>query len=503
VASAVSQTVYPDGKAKLVLRSANMTKRGEGVYKFKSEVRGLSLIHGDVLIKTDTEGGLFLMRGPDMKGFDPVDFNDPSTAYVGSLSRAIGVPDYQVQYQSSCYYYSAHSGEVYPAYVFHVNALFRATQDSFKLITNAKTGDILEESPLLIPMLYRKIYDYQFGSTTPTVPARKESDPAVGISGVDNAYTSAGETYWFYSNILGRTSWDDAGADVKVYTNYWDGSLLTNAWWSTIDNSITLGAGFELAYDVLTHEFSHGVARDEGLEYSGESGALHESFADCMSAAKDSSYMGDVWIMGEDSPYPRYLDDPYLHGGADNFFSTNGQAHHDSGVSSLAFYLMAEGGEHPRANTVDVQPIGIADATDILYDALINYYVPYESFQNASYAQMLAAYDNLGYEGVVSVAAAWKAVGVDFYFWGLPGAVDPTYQLSYMGWVTYDIDFQYFWLDSGTRYYFYDNYDYTTGGMQIRCEDTHNWFWTSAEVFPLYWSYTNTSWRYFNGTFDL
>jgi len=154
--------------------------------------------------------------------------------------------------------------------------------------------------------------------------------------------------------------------------------------------------------------------------------------------------------MGEDSPYPRYLDDPYLHGGADNFFSTNGQAHHDSGVSSLAFYLMAEGGEHPRANTVDVQPIGIADATDILYDALINYYVPYESFQNASYAQMLAAYDNLGYEGVVSVAAAWKAVGVDFYFWGLPGAVDPTYQLSYMGWVTYDIDFQYFWLDSGT-----------------------------------------------------
>ncbi len=93
----------------------------------------------------------------------------------------------------------------------------------------------------------------------------------------------------------------------------------------------------------MAHEFSHGVAFDEGLEYDylDEWAALHESFADCMAAIYDYDNNGDVWAFGEDvasaaNPPLRQLDDPHSEGDADYRDDMNGAPHHDSGIPSLA-----------------------------------------------------------------------------------------------------------------------------------------------------------------------
>lgn len=125
--------------------------------------------------------------------------------------------------------------------------------------------------------------------------------------------------------------------------------------------------------DVVAHELAHGICRDTcDLNYTGESGALNESFSDLMAAAfefhlynKFSDYIGDFkgvsdWEIGEDlarnygrrrlrhMQYPRlgmqpqpdqyageYWIDP------SNLSVDHGGVHINSGVGNRLFYLVA------------------------------------------------------------------------------------------------------------------------------------------------------------------
>ena len=115
-----------------------------------------------------------------------------------------------------------------------------------------------------------------------------------------------------------------------------------------------------------------------------------------------------------------------------------GSAHHDSGVPSLAFALASKGGAHPDPNesTIEVTALvgGIVDAAEILYEALVGYYDPLETMQEAAEDQTLAALNDFGYQAGCSFASAWYAVGVDEAFWynGNSG-----WAVSYMGNVSY------------------------------------------------------------------
>ena len=90
--------------------------------------------------------------------------------------------------------------------------------------------------------------------------------------------------------------------------------------------------------------------------------------------------------------------------------------HRNSGIANLFFYLLSQGGSHPRQKTtVLVLGIGIEKAQQIWYRALTAYMVPDSTFADARSATARAAADL--YAGScspewIAVQKGWDAVGV-------------------------------------------------------------------------------------------
>jgi Zn-dependent metalloprotease len=163
------------------------------------------------------------------------------------------------------------------------------------------------------------------------------------------------------------------------------------------------------------------------LVYQNESGALNEATSDIMAAAIESWAGGDnPWWIGENcwvaDAALRFMDDPSRDGSSRDHYSTrytgtsdNGGVHWNSGIANLAFYLMANGGNHPkpehRVNTVS--GIGVATAANIWYRALTVYMTSGTDFAGARAATEAACADLYGATTCASVTAAWLEVGVD------------------------------------------------------------------------------------------
>jgi vibriolysin len=498
LAEQLSTSLYPEADVVLELFKSRPHANGAASYKFHQRIDNLKVIYGDIVLHTDDEGEIFYFRGPVLeidKTFKG-QFGPPSSAYVDKLvttyTDVAGPSDLQFQYPS--YFYQESTEQTVPVYVFYTHAGFGIYPESMKVIAHAETAEVLEEMPLVAPALYREIYDYSYGSTPPPDATREEGDPPTGINDVDNAYDSSGATYDMLNNRFGRDSYDDDGSTMTVEVRFGTGN---GAFWFFVPEKVQILGGSENyteAYDVMAHEFGHGVAYDEGLLYSGQAKAIHESFADCMGALFDEDNGGIVWEISEDrtSGTLRYLDDPETHRGADFIDEIQ---HHDSGIASLAFYLAAEGGTHPRGeSTIDVNGIGLDTAGDVLYEALVGYYDSSETFAEAAVDWTLAALITEGYAECAAFASAWHAVGVDDAFWH--GGIGD-FALSYMGTFYFDVsgtDFQ-----LGPFWYYYTNYDSSNGEMDIYSYNTGTWFWTSAEVFPQYWDYSEGAYNTFTG----
>jgi len=185
-----------------------------------------------------------------------------------------------------------------------------------------------------------------------------------------------------------------------------------------------------VAVDLVAHEFTHGVTHYESnLTYQDESGAINEALSDIFGVAaeiwKDSggSAAGnpdafqiddESYTMGEDitpeggepSSITRVLNDPSRF--TDNYPDTypeykkrlyinnreicendHGCVHFNMSILSLAFYLLAEGGQHPQAETeVQVDGIGIDKALEIYYHAATN---SFDSSTDHKHARRLIA----------------------------------------------------------------------------------------------------------------
>jgi len=179
--------------------------------------------------------------------------------------------------------------------------------------------------------------------------------------------------------------------------------------------------------DVVAHELTHGITEyTSGLVYSRESGALNEAWSDIFGAMVDrqeGATGAAVWLVGEDIYTPgipgdalRNMADPKSEGDYDYYptrytgTSDNGGVHWNSGIANLAFYLLVNGGTHPRGKTnVNVTPIPITRAAAIFYDANANNCMtPGSNFAAARYCTA----DVFGGPDAASVHAAWDAVGV-------------------------------------------------------------------------------------------
>ncbi|MFJ6728707.1 M4 family metallopeptidase [Streptomyces sp. NPDC091281] len=251
------------------------------------------------------------------------------------------------------------------------------------------------------------------------------------------------KTLDFYKKTFGRKGIANNGKGARALVHF--GKKVGNAFWDPACGCMLYGDGDGVflkkplvVLDVTGHELTHGVvdatARLEptfvdadGYQY-GEPGSLNESLADIFGSAVEFSANNPKnppnYLVGEklglDQRFLRRLDKPSLDvlEGAIDYWSPaadDAEVHAGSGVSSHAYYLLAEGSGRKKIGSVTynsptydgapVKGIGRTKATAIYYRALTRYMVSTTDFHDARVATLKAAKDLYG-----ATSAAYKAV---------------------------------------------------------------------------------------------
>ncbi len=268
---------------------------------------------------------------------------------------------------------------------------------------------------------------------------------------VDAQYGIA-STLDFYKKTFGRKGIKNDGRGARALVHY--GKKVGNAYWSPDCGCMLYGDGDGKTFakplvvlDVTGHELSHGVVDAtanlqptrvdaEGNQF-GEPGSLNESLADIFGSAVEFSTNNPKnppnYLMGEklglEQKFLRRLDKPSLdklEGTVDYWSkaSYDTEVHAGSGVSSHAYYLLAEGSgkktiggvtyNSPTYKGSKVTGIGRSKATAIFYRALTRYMVSTTDFHDARTATLRAAKDlyGAGSTAYKTVDKAWAAVNV-------------------------------------------------------------------------------------------
>ena len=291
------------------------------------------------------------------------------------------------------------------------------------VFVDAANGEVVARHPQIYTGRNRETFDAG-GSFFNKTLARSEGEGPTGDTDVDLAHDAAGITYDCLNNLFDRDSYDGAGSTLESVANF--GSSFQNAFWN--GGTMTYGGGFA-EIDVGTHEMGHGVTEaTAALIYQNESGALNEAQSDILQAVCNAFSEGQVtqatWDVGEALSIGaiRFMDDPVSDGNSTDHYSTrymgtedNGGVHLNSGIANLQFYLLSEGGVHPRRpGEREVVGIGIEKAGQVFYRSLANYMNENTDFAMARVVSEQAAADLYGLESseYLSVSEAWFAVGV-------------------------------------------------------------------------------------------
>ncbi|RKG62674.1 peptidase [Corallococcus sp. AB011P] len=346
----------------------------------------------------------------------------------GSPERASSNAEPQLVYRRS-------GNELILAYEIRVQGELKdSTPVDDSVYVNAKTGDVFERVPHIHSALKREVWDLQHRTSLPTaVKGRFEGEAPVADPVINNNYDHLGTVYNCYSSLFGRDSYDNAGHLLKSYVHYsnnyvnayWDGSQMVYG-----DGDGVNASNLANSLDVTAHELTHAVTEYESnLTYSGESGGLNESISDIFGAVCEWYGKGKVidegtWIVGDDVWTPsipgdglRYMKNPTQDGDSLDYYPDYGSGvdvHYSSGISNLAFYLMSQGGTHPRAKTTQVvNGIGFEKAAKVFYKINADLLTASSNFEAAKTASEQAA-TQLGFTAaeIADVGNAWKAVGV-------------------------------------------------------------------------------------------
>ncbi|MEZ5046481.1 MAG: M4 family metallopeptidase [Chitinophagaceae bacterium] len=257
---------------------------------------------------------------------------------------------------------------------------------------------------------------------------------------ITSAHWSAKQTHNYFFNIHGRNGYDNAGHN---YISYLNPGFTGNAFWSSSTEAAAFGGSSTgsspyVTLDVVGHEHTHGlVTFTSNLTYSYESGALNESFADCLGEAVEKYTLGTPdWIhRNEIGGGNRSFINPNSKGHPDTYLGTNwytgtgdaGGVHTNSGVQNFWFYLLSVGGSGTNDNghPYSVSGIGIDKAAAIAYRTLTVYLVASSQYADARTASIQAASDLYGAcsNEVVQTTNAWRAVGVGAAYVATPLAI--------------------------------------------------------------------------------
>jgi len=351
----------------------------------------------------------------------------------------------------------------YAAVVEYFGTQGRALEEIY---VSAQDGSVYEQLSRIYKGLNRDVYTLdkvcvKDGSELPGKPVISEGGTTMDMPGL-RAYNNSGNVYWFYKHSFGRDSYDDMGAKLMssvmaTFDTGMGGCDGGNAAWVGAPYSIMLyGNGslfgfllkeMTLGFDVAAHELTHAVTNlTSDLVYKNESGALNEAMSDILGATAEAwvaagggaagppttySATDKTWKIGEDVvgpifPIPggalRSMSNPTIDMMSKDFYAEryigmddNGGVHINSGIANLAFYLMVQGGSHPRMKSPTVvDGIGLDKAMRIFYYANARLLTSTSDFQAARYATARAAeilYGRCGREWQ-AVHSAWDAVGV-------------------------------------------------------------------------------------------
>ncbi len=256
-----------------------------------------------------------------------------------------------------------------------------------------------------------------------------------------DAHFAAEAAYDWYESKFNRNSYDNAGALIKSYIHYSNG--FDASFWN--GSSMVFGDGdvnhtAHTSVVLVGHEFAHAVTEHTAnLVYSGQSGALNESFSDIFGTALDFHVHGTAanWLIGDEislqgTPY-RNLQDPKLCHNPDCYsglyYDSPNDIHNNSGVQNHWFYLLSEGGTgvNDLGNSYLVNGIGIDQAADIAYRNLNVYLTPNSLYPDAAFYAVQSANDLYGAcsSQEIETANAWYAVGI-----GSPISVKADFQVS-------------------------------------------------------------------------
>lgn len=336
---------------------------------------------------------------------------------------------------------------------------------------DGQSGFPLERRARVYRAKSRRIYDanqvcVSTGDELPGTLMFREGGSSSDAAAI-GAYDGTGITYDYYKTIFNRDSYDNAGAGLvsSVHARFSDGfgcDESNAAWIDAPLDQMAYGDGDGITFgnlanglDVTAHELTHGVcSRTANLDYERESGALNEATSDILGRAAafwsgqgnpatrtDWTLGADVYTPGKPGDALRYMYDPAedgyskdhyssrLYPGACNPSGANDECgvHGNSGIANLFFYLLSQGGTHPRdATAVNVAGVGLVTGEQIWYRALTVYMTSTTNFQGARAATAAAAADLYGgrcSETWQSVQKAWDAVGV-LGTWSCGGADD-------------------------------------------------------------------------------
>lgn len=213
---------------------------------------------------------------------------------------------------------------------------------------------------------------------------------------------------------FGREGVDGRGGALRLRVHAPDATTgelrANNAYWFDDEQRIWLGDGDGVhfaplggAADVVAHEFFHGVIDAEvALSYLGQSGALHESFADVLATGVDGN-----WQVAEDVYTPATPGDALrdlsrlTHTDWRTFTGGEDDVHAMGEVPSHAAYLVGS-------------RLGMGELRRIWYLALTDHLRPQAGFAGARDATIAAARVLHGARSgqAAAVIAAWDAVGV-------------------------------------------------------------------------------------------
>lgn len=386
-------------------RLSPVSGRGVSYLQFGQSIAGIPVVNAGLMISIDESGQatrvvsalLFdknLPRKPrielgEARGIAKLELSDEIATVAGLDSRLV--------------YFLQEPGVGALAWEFLVTKSSEGCPaESFKVFVDTQTAEIIASWPQQTSAKSRAVYSADSTHSYMHNLVISEGGATSDMIAL-NVYDKSGMAYNFFSTAFGLDSFDGAGATLtsavrysanwaeakfdKVNEHFLYGDGDAGSVWDPLGNSL----------DIVVHEFMHAVtfhAAFPELPYEDQSGAIDEALSDIFAAAIDADTNGvsaATWRIGEEVYVPsdltiaqRYMNDPrddtgqtsgwYSRDDYQDLYDDegdNGGVHYNSGIINLAFYLLSEGGSHPRGVTSHyVSGIGIAKAQQIFYNAI-------------------------------------------------------------------------------------------------------------------------------------